>query len=264
MGKITRGTMKIKYLLKLFLILGMFFALTSPALAQTADYNVHLRRNFGYGGGTNIRGTFTISLIGDESQVDSATFLIDGEAMIVIESAPFSYKFQTDDYGFGVHTLAAAVTLKDGSELITPALQYNFVSPEFERETITKMVGGVFVGILVVLIIFALIQFMVFRGKGKPHRQPGEPRQYGMFGGTICPKCGRPFSRHFWGINLLVGRLDRCENCGKWVMTTRATPSALQQAEEAEQSAFAADQEISKARPDKKDHLEDTRYIDSL
>jgi hypothetical protein len=52
---------------------------TLPVSAQEGEYGIRLRRDFGYGAGSNVRGTFTISLSGDESQVTSVAFLIDGE-----------------------------------------------------------------------------------------------------------------------------------------------------------------------------------------
>ncbi len=117
--------------------------------------------------------------------------------------------------------------------------------------------GGIFA-------IVALVQALfIKKGKKSPH-QPGEPRSYGILGGTVCAKCGRPFPRHILGINLLVGRLDRCENCGKWVMTTRATPAALRAAEEAELEAIEADQKPAPSKDNFKKDLDDSRFFDDL
>jgi hypothetical protein len=235
-----------------------------PALAQSDDYSVHLRRNFGYGGGANIRGTFTISLVGDETQVQQVVFLIDGETLATVSEAPFSFQFHTDDYGYGTHRLWAEYTLLGGAGGTTAAVQYNFVSPEAEREQVTTILVGVGGAVIVTLVIVGLVQGVLIKGKGRRH-QPGEPRQYGMLGGTICPKCGRPFPRHLWGIKLLVGRLDRCENCGRWVMTSRAVPAELEAAEAKERAELAADA----LRPveidaDRDKLLDDTRYMDDV
>lgn len=235
-----------------------------PVNAQSNDYAVHLRRNFGYGGGSNIRGTFTISLLGEEESVESVTFLIDDEPMATVSEAPFNFKFQTDDYGFGPHRLWAQVTLDNGQVVETPSIQYNFVSPSTEREHVITIVGGVVGAIIVALLLVAGLQSLFIKGKQPGTHEPGSPRNYGLLGGTICPKCQRPFPRHIWGMNLIVGRLDRCENCGKWVMTVRATPTALRLAEEAELEAQKRDQEPPNVKPEIKNDLDETKYLDGI
>lgn len=235
-----------------------------PVNAQSDDYAVHLRRNFGYGGGTNIRGTFTISLLGEEENVETVTFLIDGEPMVTVTEAPFNFKFQTDDYGFGMHRLSARVILENEQVVETPAIQYNFVSPSTEREQVLTIVGGVVGAIIVALLLVAGLQSLFIKGNKTSAHEPGSPRNYGLLGGTICPKCRRPFPRHIWGMNLVVGRLDRCENCGKWVMTIRATPTALRLAEEAELEAQKRDQELTIEKPELKNDLDETKYFDGI
>ena len=244
-----------KFLYSWMILLILLFSLTLSVYGQGNEYIVHLRRDFGYGGGRDIRGTFTISLDGQEEQVESVTFLMDGDSMIVVHEAPFKYQFHTDDYGFGEHFLSARVTLEDGRIEVTPALQYNFVSPEAEREQV--------VTILVTLVIFGVIQAIFLKDKTRHGKRPVEGQNYGLLGGTICPKCGYPFSRHIWGLNLVVGKLDRCENCGKWVMTTRENPDALREAE----SAFTSNlTKVDDQVPftGSKDDLDQTRYIDQI
>lgn len=57
------------------------------------------------------------------------------------------------------------------------------------------------------------------------------PSTYGLEGGAVCPKCGLPFSRSVFGLNLLVGKLSRCPHCGKWSVVGRASPDELAAAE---------------------------------
>jgi hypothetical protein len=57
------------------------------------------------------------------------------------------------------------------------------------------------------------------------------PITYGLAGGAVCPKCGLPFSRSVFGLNLLVGKLSRCPHCGKWSVVGRASPEELAAAE---------------------------------
>lgn len=256
--------MKRKTLFGLLILAAMLVGQHGIVLAQEDSYSVHMSRDFGYGGGVNIRGTVTISLRGDESCVAHVRFVINGEAIAEVDSAPFLFQFHTDDYGFGYHVLWAEVELLDGTTLTTPAIQYNFVSPEEEREQVGGVIGTILGGVLVTLLIVGLIQGAFLKGSHKRPHQPGAPRNYGMLGGTICPKCGRPFPRHLFGMKLVVGRLDRCDNCGKWVMTTRATPAALQMAEEAEKADLGADEAVTAVKADKSTLLDDTRYMDDL
>ena len=235
-----------------------------PAAAQEGDFTLHLRRDFGYGGGSNIRGTFTINLVGDDARVASVIFLIDGEEMAAVEAAPFRYQFHTDDYGFGTHRLTASVQLTDGGSQTTPALQYNFVSPGEQGEQVTTILVGIGGAIIIALALVALIQMLMTRGKPPSNALNAKPRSYGLLGATICPKCGRAYSRHIWGMNLVVGRLDRCTHCGKWAMTVRATPQAVRLAEEMEDGDVSEPVE----RPDLDAHdrkaLDETKYFDDI
>lgn len=65
-----------------------------------------------------------------------------------------------------------------------------------------------------------------------------QPAVTGPFGGTLCPKCGRPFAMHIWGFNVVVGKYDRCPHCGKWSLVRRVHPDILRNAAE----AFMADE----------------------
>ena len=242
----------------------LLVAFTRPVFAQEDDFGIRLRRDFGYGAGSNVRGTFTVSLTGDESQVASVAFLIDDELMALVEIAPFRFQFHTDDYGFGRHRLSARVTLHDGRVLNTAFVGMNFLSPEEERSSIVTLFVGLG-GVLVLgLVIYALVQALVFKRKPSHHGGTGEVRQYGVLGGTICPKCGRAFPRHIWGINLGVGKFDRCEHCGKCSMTTRATPEQLREAELAEAETQQPEFDDANGADLVRDPLEDTRFFDEV
>lgn len=256
--------MKKAFLINSIITVLVFSVLIVPVYGQDADYAIRLRRDFGYGAGSNVRGTFTVSLVGDESGVVSVDFLIDDEVMASVEEQPFRYQFHTDDYGFGVHQLSARVFLEDGSVVRTASVGLIFVSPEDERQSLTRIFTGIGVTLIIPLVIFVLLQSRV--GKRKPVRglQPGEPQTYGVLGGAICPKCRRHFPRHFWGVNLVVGKYDRCEHCGKWSITVRATPEELRAAEESELDLSQPDQDLTSKQDQVKDVLEDTRYFDQL
>jgi len=247
------------------LILGLMLVTINIGQASAqeilVDYSVHLGKDFGYGAGSNVRGTFSISVRGDQENIQQVIFMVDGKEMITTSEAPFKFQFKTDDYGFGWHDLSAEVVTQNGETVVTESVRYNFLSPEEESRGITWIIlpiGGI---ILVVLVISALIPLL---GKSKNERAGGKPRSYGMMGGTICPKCGRSFPRHIYGVNLLVGRLDRCDSCGNWVMTTRATPEQLTAAEAAEEAAIAQSAEPVAVQGNEVDQLEASKYVDSM
>ena len=93
---------------------------------------------------------------------------------------------------------------------------------------------------------------------------PGTPRNYGHYGGAICPKCERPFSRHIYGLNLGFHKYDRCPYCGKWSLVRRASREELEAAEAAEikaaqEGAFKPEKsEEQELRQD----IEDSRFED--
>lgn len=67
----------------------------------------------------------------------------------------------------------------------------------------------------------------------RDRRQTGKPIISGPLGGTICPKCHRPFAIHLWSIRLVLARLDRCPHCGRWSFVQRVHPDVLDAAADA-------------------------------
>ena len=255
--------MKTKLILILLVLVGLMMSSTHPVSAQDEGYRVHVRKDFGYSWASDIQGRFTIQLQGDETQVDQVTFLIDEDILGNVNSSPFKISFDTGDYPDGVHNISAEVLLRDGTLQKTTSLTYTFIASSETNQKIKPLLIGIGVAILGIFAIVTLVQSL-FLKKKKNAFQPGEPRNYSMLGGTICPKCGRPFPRHIFGINLMIGRLDRCDNCGKWVMTTRATPDALKAAEQAELDEFDADEGILSSKDAFEENLDDSRFFDDL
>lgn len=258
------NVMKVKLVCGLLLCFVTFIGFTPIVSAQDENFTIHVRKDFGYGLGNAIQGRFTIRLVGDDTQVEQVTFLIDDEVVGTVGSAPFSHQFSTDEFESGTHRLSAEVDLVDGRVEKTPYLQFNFLSQQESSQQIKYSFIGIGSAIVITLLIAVAVQALVINKKPKGAHPPGLPRDYGLLGGTICLKCGRPFRRHIWGVNLLVRRLDRCDHCGKWVMTVQATPSALRSAEEAELEAMQEDEQISPVQRGEKDLLEDTKYIDEI
>jgi len=250
-----------KLFLSLVLLIWITLSLPYYVLAQDLGYQITLRRDFGYSMGGDIRGTFSLRLIGEENPVEQVTFLIDDEVIGTLTEAPYRLQFHTDDYAIGRHNLSAEVHLQDGTTLRTEPVQANFISADREGNFVTTTLISIFGVIVFSFIILAIIQTALLKSKrGQKRSQKG---YYGLLGGTICPKCGKPFSRHIWGINLVVGRLDRCEHCGKWVMTAKATPEALQDAEDLTQKS-PTKLETANISTEKtlEQRLEDSKYID--
>ncbi len=71
-------------------------------------------------------------------------------------------------------------------------------------------------------------------GRGQRHLEPGTPRNYGIRGGAICPKCGRPFPLSFFSLNLITRKFERCPYCSKWSLVRVASREVLTAAEAAE------------------------------
>ena len=118
----------------------------------------------------------------------------------------------------------------------------------------------VVIAMVALALAFRVISYLVTREKGA-----GRNRSYGIYGGAICPRCGRPFSRHWWAPNLLAGKFDRCPHCGKWHFSTRATPQMLASAEQFAEELDAEDREKI-AEPTTaqllRRQLDDSRYDD--
>lgn len=253
---------KVIRILSVFLLLVLFLVSGKSVLAQAEDdYRVSLRRNFGYGAGSNIRGSMTLSLQGEESQVQQVTFLIDGKEMAVVNQAPFKFQFDTNEQGAGIHDLGASVLLKSGETITTPTIRYNFITQEEQNQGMKDILLPIGAVVIAAVGISALVQMI---GRPKKPLDPDAPRNYGPLGGTICPRCGHPMPRSILGMNLVVGKLQRCESCKRFVMTVRATPAQLAAAEAAERASFKDNLEPVAIKESEKDILEESKYIDEL
>jgi Zn ribbon nucleic-acid-binding protein len=235
--------MKIKFSLSLFQFLSiiasvmiMSMVMTSPVMAQEG-YRLLVDRNFGFSAGSQIRGDFTLKISGDQDNLASVIFLLDGEEMATVSEAPFRYRFNTGNYPEGVHELSARLTLRDGSTITLSPRRFEFASSEAERQAIIKIVLPLLAVVLLLTVIGGGIQMLTLRGKPAGRYAPGEARDYGVAGGAICPKCQRPTPIHLWSINLAVGRWDRCENCGQFSLMRRQPLDVLRAAEAIELQA---------------------------
>ncbi len=216
------------------LTIGALLLIVTPAQAQSeTEITLNLSRDFGYSSGTGkIQGTFSMKVSGPEN-LTRVVFLIDDEILGEDSEAPYKLQFSTGDHPLGTHTLRAIGYTADGRELNSNDRRVEFVSAEEGWQAAGKIILPILGLVIVVTVISSVIPALTGRGK-KGSLPMGAPRSYGLLGGAICPKCGRPFSIHVFGLNLVTGRLDRCPHCGKWSLVRRAGPTDLKAAEEAE------------------------------
>lgn len=219
--------------LAIFCLLGIILSTASGAAAQDeTPLPLSLRRNFGSSTGTgDIQGNFTLKARPAQA-VEKVVFYLDGEVMGEVSSEPYDLRFVTDNYPVGVHSLTAKGFTPAGQELNSNVIRVNFLSAEAARKSIFTILGYLLGAIiLATLISWAIPMVLGRKAKALPL---GAPRNYGVMGGAICPRCQRPFARSLLGANLVVGRLERCPNCGKWSLVHGASPQALRAAELAE------------------------------
>jgi hypothetical protein len=250
------------------LLLGLVFSfllglVASPVMAQS-NFTLNVHRNIGYSSGSQIRGSFNMAVVGPNN-IKSATFMIDGQTMKVIAAAPFSFDFNTSDYPFGWHDLSANILTTDGQTLTTTVRRFEFATSEEETAAIRNIVVPMVGGLLVVILIVVGVQVLFFRNKTKTNLPLGAPRNYGITGGAVCPKCHRPFPLSLLSLNIGLGtKFTRCVFCGKWSMVRRASLAELRAAESAELAEAQPGTPIhEKSEAEKlKEMLDNSRFTD--
>jgi hypothetical protein len=233
----------------------------SPAAAQGDNALVmRLTRDFGFSGSGQIQGTFTIHVTGP-ANLARVDFLIDGKQIGEATAAPFNLQFSTGSFSLGTHTISSIGYTADGQALHSPDVTAEFVT----ASTGLKAGGKIAIPILVIALLAVIVSALLpaLTGRGKHSQLPlGQPRNYGMKGGGICPKCRRPFSFSLLAPNLPFYRLDRCPYCGRWGLVRIASLSDLRKAEEAELETAKVNQMIPEESEEEKlrKELDDSRY----
>jgi hypothetical protein len=246
-----------KILIPLMLVLAISLLTVTAVCAQSETLKLSLARDWGYGGfNGDIQGLFTMHVSGPENLV-KVEFFIDDTRIGEDSQADFSLQFNTDDFGLGVHTLYALGTTSDGQSLRSNEISSNFVTAQSAGKSLFPILG-------VVLLAFlgsVFIPFLITRGKHS-NLPLGAERNYGVRGGTICPKCHRPFSLPFISANLGYSRVVACPFCGK-VSLVRAQPiETLREAERAElKEAQAGQVAVGETEEEKlKKELDNSKY----
>ncbi len=218
---------------------------------------------FGYGGGDQIQGSFRLELV-EPPALKSVTFYIDEAEVGTVTEAPYQIDFSTDDYELGWHDLKAVGLTPADATLNSNVRRFEFVSAaqgwEAAGNIAIPLVTVVF-GIIAVMFVVQLLPSL----RGQKQTLPlGAERKYGLKGGAICPKCHRPFSIHFFALNLPFAHVDRCDHCGKWSLVRSASRDQLLAAEQAELEMAKPDAPIVEETKEEKlaRQIAESRYTD--
>jgi len=248
-------------------ILALFTACTSVPTSVSlptslSGYHLNVSRLFGYGSGSQIKGSFRLSVVG-VSDIRSVEYVIDDQGIATVDTAPFSLDFQTESYSFGMHTLSAILITTDGRNVEVPGRQLEFATAQQEQKSVAGVIVPLGSAVLVVVALGLGLQFLFTRNKKREFVPPGTPRNYGWRGGAICPKCNRPTVLHIFSFNLGINRkYDICENCGKWSVMKILPESELRKAEAEEMRSAEKVQANPKTEEEKlKDILDDSKYV---
>ena len=229
----------------LIVLLGLSF---SSVFAQdSSQFGLRLRRDWGYGAGADIQGRMTISLSGETGTLSKAVFYMDDAIMAEVSEAPFSFSFSTDDYPSGMRKMSAIVFTSDGASQDVAPITYNFLSKEAANSATTKILVLV---IGLILVSLAVSVFISSRNKGS------ETANGGMNGLAVCQQCGKTFPRSILGLNVVVGKFERCPHCGKWQLTRRASPAEIEFADSRNKPETAP---LPEAKT-QKDEIDETRF----
>lgn len=220
---------KLSFALLIVVLASLFVVFV--AQAQSDELAISFSRDFGYSsGGGDIQGLFSIK-VGGPATLTKVVFYMDDKVMGEDTEAPFKLQFTTDDYPLGQHAMYAAGTTSDGRELKTKTVHANFVSAAQGNQAAMRIAIPI-LGIALVAILLSTV-IPIITGRRTVILESGTPRNYPL-GGAICPKCQRPFAVHIYGLNLGLGKFDRCPYCGKWSLVRRESLQKLRAAEEAE------------------------------
>jgi hypothetical protein len=244
----------------------LIFSTISHANAQsTGELQLVLNRDFGYGGfGNDIQGLFSLKIKNPPENLVKVVFMIDTTTMGEDTQAPFSLQFNTDSYPLGNHALSAIGYTTDGSELKSNIIQVKFVPAGAGTGTMMKILIPV-IGLIILMALIAVFLPLLL-SKGKLSNLPlGTPRNYGVGGGAVCPKCSRPFPLRLWWLNVGFKKIDRCPYCGKWSYVPRLSIDELHKAEAAELANAQPEQPVGvESNVDKlKKELDDSRFQDT-
>ncbi len=242
---------------KTSLLVWLLLGMTVTAVAAQDTLRLSLSRDFGAGFGTEIQGRFSMHVEGPDDLV-RVLFFIDETQVAEQTAPPFRYQFSTGNFPPGAHVLRAVGVTADGRELTSNTLTRTFLTSSDANQRVAMTIVPV---IALVIGVSLFSWWLASRGQ----KASGQAAINGPFGGSICPKCHKPFARHWWGMNVVIGKLDRCPHCGKWSVVQRAHPDLLQAAYEAMLQAEKGAADTLTTSPEDKEktfhkQLDDSRF----
>ncbi len=228
-----------------------------PATAQTEELRLGVTKIIGSQMGADIQGQISVSASGP-GNLASVTFYIDGQTMGTASQAPFRLVFDTGNYAPGKHAITATGRTADGRSVNSAPLNVNILSASEANQILVRILVPLLVVVGLVVVFGAGGSSWLAARNQRKH--PGLPQTYGIMGGAICPKCGRPFALSAFNMNMPTGKLARCPYCGKWSVVRRASPQALEAAAASETAgAQPAVAELSEEEKLRK-QIEESRY----
>ncbi len=245
--------------IRLSLLVVALLAVGAMKASAQGELTLRLARNFGYSLGDRIQGTFTLNARGPEG-LQSVTFYLDGAPMGTVTTAPFDLRFVTDSYALGEHRLQAVGSLPGGRNVRSNEIVVTF-TPAEEGFRVGLKIAAPIIGITFLLILLSMLPAML--PNRKLQRLPaGAARNYGIAGGTICRRCGRPYPRGIFAPNMVFGKLTRCPFCGKMQISPAASPAMLAAAEAAEEQDAAQEQAATLSEEEKlRREIDQSRYL---
>jgi hypothetical protein len=221
-----------KNCLFIFLVLLAILVFVTAARAQAVEeLELSVSRDFGSSFATgDIQGTFSMKVT-NPSNLVKVQFYIDNTMIAEDTELPFKVQFVTDDYAPGMHTMHAIGYTSDGRELFTRKMTFNYINAEESRQRGLKITVPI-LALVLIWVLFSKVVPTLSRERKKGELLPPGGHNYSVIGGTICPRCVHPFALNLFSPNLLVGKLVRCPNCGKWFIGRRASKDDLRIAEE--------------------------------
>ncbi len=248
-----------------FMVILLALALTSfPAFAQQEEFRLGVTRVFGYSSGDEISGSIKLYIIGTASSIKSVDYFIDGKSMGTGTAPSFDLTFQTDAYSVGYHDLSATVQTQDGRSVVVASRKFNFVTTQAGLSAAGRFIIPILGIVLVIMVIGIGTQVLFFRKKFI-NMPPGTQRNYGLRGGTICPRCKRPYALHWWSLNAGIRtRFDRCDFCGKWAVVSPKSIDELRAAEKRElETSEGAAPVVEKTEDEKlREMIDKSKYSD--
>ncbi|HEX2981220.1 MAG TPA: Ig-like domain-containing protein [Anaerolineaceae bacterium] len=245
-----------------FVVLLTILVSVTPARAQEVEeLELSVSRAFGSSDGTgNIQGTFSMMVTGPSNLV-KVQFYIDNSMIAEDIDSPFKIQFVTDDYASGKHTMHALGYTSDGRELRTREMTFNYMTAEESQRRGLNMAVPI-LALVLIWVLFSKVIPILSRGRKKGDLLPPGGHNYGVIGGTICPRCAHPFALNLFSPNLLVGKLVCCPNCGKWFIGRRASIDDLRIAEEVAWAQAHGAPQVSEMKDEEKIRkgLDDSKY----